>query len=286
MALKHIYKAALDRLGISGNAVDPASYVELVTNMQANLTAPDGERVFSAMAAIRQAITQNAQAGEMVAAIAQDDLEIAVAWSVNNARQHLISPSYRKDFEESGQTFNDYFNAKSWRGSCGYASSLAMYPINDLGLEDKLPNVGDFERSKGTRHAFAVVTAPVQNANGEIGEKSYLVDATYKQFCVPYNDKKPLNEYVDLEGYKLASTERGKALLQEILENGYFELTDETAKLYIDSFNDNKAVFDDPSAYITQMRNYHYDDYTREEFEGWGINVSLPDAAPKAVPPV
>lgn len=284
MALMQKFKAALDSLGVSGSAVDPESYRDLVNTKQAQLTAPSDARVFEAMRAIRGASAQNAQAGDVVVGISADDLDVAVAWSVNNARKHLVSSSYKKDFAKSGLAFNDYFNAQSWRGSCGYASSLAMYPIDDLGLEDKLPNVGDFERSKHQRHAFAVVTAPVAGADGVIAEKSYLIDATYKQFCVPFNEDAPLTSYVDLEGYKLASSAAGKALLTEILENGYFELTDEKAKLYIDSFNNNKAVFDDPAEYITQMRNYHYDDYTREEFEGWGVNVRLPEAVQSAAP--
>ena len=169
------------------------------------------------------------------------------------------------------------FNAKSLRGACGYCSSLAMLPLNDLGLEGKLPNVYNFEMKYGTSHAFAVVTAPVTNENGVVEEKSYLVDASYKQFCVPFHEEITADHCDKLSGFYLAQTKEGMDLLNDLLVKGYTELTPRKAKLYLDSFNQNLPVFEQEDDYITQMRSFHYDDYDRQEFVGWGANIDLPD---------
>lgn len=91
-------------------------------------------------------------------------------------------------------------------------------------------------------HSFLVVGFPICDGNS-ITEKYYLVDPTYRQFFLKENccDSKYLikDNMILLApdpGYYYLNNPGSLTVASNIIENGYIELNDVTAKIYGDSF--------------------------------------------------
>lgn len=76
-------------------------------------------------------------------------------------------------------------------------------------------------------------------------ELNYLIDATFRQFFLRDNysisgrfvkDKRFGNKVAPVAGYWCINLPNGKEFAEEILRNGFIELTPENAKIYGDSF--------------------------------------------------
>jgi len=94
-------------------------------------------------------------------------------------------------------------------------------------------------------HAFNSVAIPIKEDYGHIYIINYLIDATYRQFFLRnevsvsgrfVKDKRFGNKVAPLAGYWCINLPGGKAFAQNILKNGFVELTPENAKKYGDSF--------------------------------------------------
>lgn len=242
--------------------------------IEADMTAPDDARLREAIQNLRESLAANEQAGQLVAGISRQDAEALLQATVYNTRQ---------DLDLSLREIGSSFAQSNLRFLCGLAASSASYPLEDLGLEINLPNSGDIG-DISWRHSFTFVSIPVQQADGSVAPQNYLIDPTFRQFC----DASDLNNDIsNMAGYFLSRTGEGTKLAEQILRDGYFELTPENAKLYLDSFHTNNPVFANADTYVAELgdKRHHYDDYSREEFAEWGMPTSLLPASPAEPPP-
>ena len=153
-------------------------------------------------------------------------------WVVQNARKELFKDEDPKE--------------ESLQGACGWSQAITGTTLMNMGLQPYIVNTLPTLSKKTGRHAFLAVGIPVRE-EGQVVNKMYLVDATFKQFFERnhltnmYNawikDKRYGGRVAPLAGYwVLQMGKKGLDFAEEILTKGYIELTEENAKLYGDSF--------------------------------------------------
>ncbi len=151
------------------------------------------------------------------------EAEFIIKLSIQNTLENL----YPITRELGGDVYNS-----SLKSFCDISQSISLIPLERLGLKVTKNNAfNDFKYPYN--HSFGTVTFKI-NENGEIKDKTFLIDITYKQFfeVIYCNNglyyKKENDEYLSPDpGY---FTDKTFAL--NLLENCYFELNNQTAKLY------------------------------------------------------
>lgn len=118
----------------------------------------------------------------------------------------------------------------SFTGRCGLATDLGIELAIKYGFKCYPFNIGDVLNVRHIHKTF-FISVPLKTGN-----KLFLIDPTFKQFCKPESFG---------VGYVLDLAD--EELYQQILKNGYFELDLEDLKTYLDSFkliykNDNREI--------------------------------------------
>lgn len=181
--------------------------------------------------------------------------------------------SFRHGYTNDGR--GRTLDGPSVRGACGLGAGTTAEPFKQLGLFTNEASVQAYAATTSQRidnmHAFTVATIPVRE-NGEVVDKHYLIDPTYKQFCTTEDVNLP---FYSEPGYHLAQTDAGVNMANELLRNGYVELTPETGRLYIESFTGNQPLHSNPSQYVDVLLNPQLNapDYDTDELEGWGYQI-------------
>lgn len=160
---------------------------------------------------------------------------------------------------------------------CGFASGI--FQTNSLKYNDikslilrTTRSFGLFDDSENTRaHSFNLVF---------MNDKTYVVDCTFSQFTKLFymtpHALKILSCISAEPAYFLSQTSKGRTLLTNLLENGYFEATPDNLKLYLDSFvlsERNAFYYLDGGKMTSNMdASYYYDhisefkNYTHKDF--------------------
>ena len=241
---------------------------------------------------LKKALNQNQTEQSLVSGIEEKEAEMLLQWVVQNAREGLVSG-------------NDVsvINDMSLSGYCGLGQGITGFTLINMGLLPNVSNAGDVFEGGG-RHAFLSVGIPIKKANGEVQEKLYLVDTTYRQFFVRdeytimgkefIKDKRFGNKVAPLEGYWVMQMPNGVEFAKKILADGYIELTEQNAKMYGDSFTlagkdrqdytkvpKKKELITgiDGKTYIERMVDPLFQeelDYEVEEFKQGQINIDTP----------
>lgn len=155
----------------------------------------------------------------------EDDVTVLLDYVVTNARQC---------FQKMGVDLNQ----NSLNGYCEISQLLTILPFEELGLsvtKNKASDCFDFPLN----HVFGTVTFPIKGENGII-LKTYLLDATYRQFFSTVRCHEGMyfvSDELDLypspnPGYFVKDITFAKTLLKD----GYIELTTENAQKYGESF--------------------------------------------------
>lgn len=124
-------------------------------------------------------------------------------------------------------------------GKCGYGQALTMIPLEQIGVKTTVNNTFSFPNCNSL-HAFGTATLPVIAENGVV-DKIYLLDVTYRQFyssiaaCygryfILRQGKRTNN--TPLHGYHMVRYPNGKNIANQLLKDGYIELTPEVLKAY------------------------------------------------------
>lgn len=128
---------------------------------------------------------------------------------------------------------------------CGDASELAVSILNKLEVQnytfDMKPIVTGEKR--GGLHTLTLVTIKVIQFN-EVVTKGFILDPTFGQFCITERCQKDgwfLRNGWNVQlppdpGYFLSLTPEGVIFGTKILNDGFFEFTEENFKLYCDAF--------------------------------------------------
>lgn len=240
---------------------------------------------------LKKALELNEKNKSLDEGISEEETKAILEWTVQNAREGLQN--------ETDKSINEH----SLLGFCGLGQGITGITLQKMGLKPNINNVAPTIGIKSERHAFVSVQIPIKNINGEIEEKMYLVDTTFRQFFLRdevsiggkyIKDKEYGNKVSPMAGYWMLKMENGKELAEKLLEKGFVELTEENAKLYGDSFllvhKERKNYMKIPTKkemitnvsgkeYIENMKNpilQEEIDYDIEEFYKCGINIETP----------
>ena len=148
------------------------------------------------------------------------------------------------------------FAPQNIAGACGYGQATSAFHLQDLGVpaEDIHLHQAADAFGDGFRHAFVVVKMP--------DGKPYLVDCTFRQFFQPDNEGP---DRIGEPGRIMRADRRGRAIADELLANGFIELTDEVAAAY------GRALSTDPGCAVKAralLRSTAEIDYDRAEILG------------------
>lgn len=167
--------------------------------------------------------------------ITEEEARLLLDWSIQKTRKILSEKS------EVG------IDKDSLNGLCGYCQMLTLTPFQDIGVKTTVNNAYKFGQHVHS-HAFGTVTLPIEE-NGTVTDKDYLLDASYRQFFTTLRCNE--GRYYDLNyksspdcGYYLINYLNGKDVANEILKNGYIELTDDALKKYATAFVATKLNID------------------------------------------
>ena len=241
---------------------------------------------------LKKAINQNKDEQSIVAGIEEKEAEMLLQWVVQNAREGLV---HGRDVSE--------IKKEDLCMACGLGQGITGFTLLNMGLTPNVSNAGS-TFDEGGRHAFLTVEIPIKRTYGEVENKLYLVDTTYRQFFVRdeytimgkgfIKDKRFGNKVAPLEGYWAMKLPNGMKFSKRLLEEGYIELTEQNAKVYGDSFTLAGKTREDYSkvpkkkelitgidgkSYIERMLNPILQeelDYEAEEFDHWQINIATP----------
>lgn len=253
---------------------------------------PEKGKVIEAERRLRKALKTNLENNSLQEGILKEEAELILDWVVYNARVYL-----NKSLSEAGE---DIFSS-TLTGTCGLAQSLTGFPLESMGLDVKPTNIRVCLSPQAGNHAFLVVKFPIKTKANTVEEKYYLVDITYKQFCLSERcnktkffseDERFKGQCTPDPGYFISLSKKGRNVAAKILKDGYIELTPENAKIYGDSFKlcerglssyqgnlDKKNFKTNISGeeYIKRFTSYLDDyDYTKEEFLEWEYNIKTP----------
>lgn len=241
---------------------------------------------------LKKAINQNKTEQSLVEGIGENEAEMLLQWVVQNAREGLVPGRDVSEIKDEDLCM-----------ACGLGQGITGFTLLNMGLSPNISNAGSVFDGGG-RHAFLSVGIPVKKANGEVQDKLYLVDTTYRQFFVRdeytimgkgfIKDKRFGNKVAPLEGYWAMQIPNGMEFAKKILSEGYIELTEENAKVYGDSFTlarkdrqdytkvpKRKELITgiDGKTYIERMVDPSLQeelDYEPERLEHWQINIATP----------
>lgn len=219
--------------------------------------------------------------------VSLDDAKLIITSVIQNARIELSKlDEYYVDF------FKD-----SLAGECGYSQALTVFPLMELGVKVTVNNVSSLPDVL-FGHAFATCTFPIKD-EGAVFEKSFLLDATYRQFFLTIRcnegsfysgDERFKNKVGPDPGYYVCQSKDGILFAKELLKKGYVELTSENARMYGYGFSasginlstgllDIRGIINHSGAeYIDVMNDLELQsklDYSKEEFSSWKTNISL-----------
>jgi len=224
--------------------------------------------------------------------ISEEEAEAILEWTVQNARE-----GFKRETDKS-------INEHSLLGFCGLGQGITGITLQNMGLSPNINNVYPTFGNKTGRHAFVTVDIPIKDEKGNINNKLYLVDTTYRQFFLRdkvttsrgeyIKDKKFGNKVAPLAGYWVLKMKNGRAFAQELLEKGFIEFTEENAKIYGDGFvleeKERKDYTKVPTkkeietgingkTYITNVNDLKYQEemyYEIKVFDEWEINIETP----------
>lgn len=198
-------------------------------------------------------------------------------WTVNNTRNNLI-------IEEMGRTGipGDVYGNSCLDGACGLSQFSTLYPLQQLGLEITINNVGDI---CGIRHAYGTVVIPI-NINGKITKKRFLIDCTYRQFfTLPFNVVSRYLGNPPSVGFFTSLNQEQIDFSKELLKNGFVEASLENMNKYLkpffyssvsaDNIHEMDKKFGEVDIFDILENKQEEFDYTEEEFFEWGMNLNF-----------
>lgn len=131
----------------------------------------------------------------------------------------------------------------SFKGRCAPAAQVADELLTKMGFKVEQFNMGSVVNAPNI-HQLTMVYIPTV-VNGQTVSKKYILDATFRQFCISEENRferyfeEPrysVNMATPRPGYFLNLTEEGRKFANELITYGYFEITEEKLKRYSDAF--------------------------------------------------
>ena len=214
--------------------------------------------------------------------LSNDEALTLLRWVVNNARDNLDISNKSNNSNQRVYSNNDL------SGACGLSQYLTLYPLQKLGLQVTINNVGD---ASIIRHAYGTVVIPI-NEDRQITEKRFLIDCTYRQFFLLKNNliSNYINNTPDI-GFFVKESEEETRFAKELLSNGFTDGGKEALSLYLKPFYASSLtmdkvfkldeLFNELDILDIVLNKGEEFDYDEEEVVSFGMNIELPCASPK-----
>lgn len=202
--------------------------------------------------------------GNSFEGLSPEEAEVFLDWITFNAREYAVGSKMKIDDKT-----NVGIELHSMTGQCAPTQRINVKLLKKLGLDAKAFNTGDCIKyvqgieedsvlgSKAVRHSVAVVNIPIVDNYGYTAEYKYLLDPTFRQFCLNENCNE--EKFIDNNwlgkghvaphpgyfmkadklqniGISNEAAQHTQALGELIISKGYFYLNEENAKLYGDAF--------------------------------------------------
>lgn len=131
----------------------------------------------------------------------------------------------------------------SFVGSCALAQAFYNKILNKMKISVMNINIGDILKTNPI-HEVTCINIPTK-INNQRTTKLFLLDPTFRQFCLTEENR--FERYFEEPrwsvrmstphpGYFFNLTEQGKKFANQLIRDGYFELTEENLKTYLDPF--------------------------------------------------
>jgi|GEM_PF-2172898 len=181
------------------------------------------------------------------ARVATEEAETVLRWVVYETRRALLK-SLRYEFQISAcdRRHLPELEHHLLGGLCGISQCVAAYALQDVNLPVKAFAVQSLQDA-WQGHVALTLTLPTVE-----GEKLYLIDPTFRQFCDP---ERTDWQGIPYPGFALAWRSGGPEFLNALLRNGYVEPQPAMALLYLNSFCTNSYNFNTPQDAITFLKN-------------------------------
>ncbi len=207
--------------------IDTQPYIKKYNEIElANIANIEGK--------LKNILEKNLNSKEMVDGLTIEEANKILEWVVQADRK-CLNNELKGDIKES-----------DLMGYCGLSQGIVYTILKKMGLEARVSNINPTITGENLGgHAFNSVAIPVKQQDGTYIEKNFLIDATYRQFFKRDNisisgrfikDKRFGGKATPMAGYWCINLQGGKKFAEEILSNGFVELTPENAKFYGDSF--------------------------------------------------
>lgn len=214
--------------------------------------------------------------------LSNDEALTLLRWVVNNARDNLDISNKLNNSNQRVYSNDDL------SGACGLSQYLTLYPLQKLGLQVTINNVGD---ASFIRHAYGTVVIPI-NEDGNIINKRFLIDCTYRQFFLLRNNliSNYINNTPDI-GFFVKESEEETRFAKELLSNGFTDGGKDALSLYLKPFYASSLtmdkvfkldeLFNELDILDIVLNKGEEFDYDEEEVVSFGMNIEIPCASPK-----
>lgn len=202
--------------------------------------------------------------------ISEEEAITLLKWAVNNSRKNIASLGVN-------------MKKNSLNGFCELSQMLTIKPFEEINVK-VTKNTANKSFDYPFNHSFGTVTIPI-NIDNKIINKSYLIDATYRQFfsTVRCNEGR---YYTKEENYNIDTAPdpgyfvSDKEFAKELMKNGFIELNNDSAKKYGQPFYLSSLKLNEDSN--DKMKNYYSSimdnslNYALNDNELDGMNTSFP----------
>lgn len=199
-------------------------------------------------------------------ALSAEEATIFLDWITYNAREYAVSQFKIKGQEKPGVGIELH----SMTGQCAPTQKINVELLRKFGLDARPFNtadcMGEIPRNQETdkrinfghgspnvRHSIAMVTIPIADENSNVHSYKFLLDPTFRQFCLKENcvEKEEWSQHgygaphtgyfmrvENLRQLGVSDEEAQKSELvgRYLVERGYLLLSEENARLYMNAF--------------------------------------------------
>lgn len=146
----------------------------------------------------------------------------------------------------------------SFAGKCAIAQAFYNKILDKIKIPVMNFNIGNLLKTTPI-HEVTCISIPTTRKNQKT-TKTFLLDPTFRQFCLTEENR--FERYFEEPrwavrmatphpGYFFNLTEKSKAFANQLIKDGYFELTEENLKTYLDPF----ALYVTPKEAYTNQNN-------------------------------
>lgn len=238
-----------------------------------NLEMVDGNVVKGVVSRLKDVLVDRNRGIDI--GISESDVEILLKWSVSNARSGY-------------QIFGIDLIKNSLNGFCQIGQALSLMPLEKLGLS-VTKNTAKNSFGYPFTHAFGTVCFPVMDEDGNVTEKNYLIDTTYRQFFSSVRCHYGRYYTKEENTGMIANPDPGyfvedKEFAIKLMKDGFLLLDEESAMLYGKPFYLSSLELQ--SFEKLKDKNIHYYEmilndrgsYSVNMYDLEGLNVSFPDS--------